>query len=366
MFLETSKQIWETAKKTYSKAQDAAVVYELKTRIAHTRQGNLSVIEYYNLLTNLWQEMDLYQKLKLSEGTQAILREREQDRVFEFLAGLNEEFDHVQIQILGRESLPNLNETFYTIRGEESCRAVMLENASHNDSALIAAKKENKGTRTDYHKTSNCDNLWCTHCKKPRRTRENCFKLHGKETVLNKIKQQRTQANHTQANLTVKDQPKTPEHNSASALSLNEDEVGKLRAFLETLTTSPCSLSQPGKCLNCDSFKASKSVPRSWVIDSGATDHMTHSPKPFKTYNPCTSPKSILMANGTPVKVMGEEPLKVYSRRNKAPSTRQHAQLLDPTPTETHGERPVSEYPLAAKYCLGMICEALEQKWKIS
>ncbi|RDX57684.1 Ribosomal RNA small subunit methyltransferase NEP1, partial [Mucuna pruriens] len=25
----------------------------------------------------------------------------------------------------------------------------------------------------------------------------------------------------------------------------------------------------------------------------------------------------------------------------------------------------VSEYPLAAKYCLGMICEALEQKWKI-
>ncbi|KAL2347717.1 hypothetical protein Fmac_001717 [Flemingia macrophylla] len=25
----------------------------------------------------------------------------------------------------------------------------------------------------------------------------------------------------------------------------------------------------------------------------------------------------------------------------------------------------VSEYPLAAKYCLGMICEALEEKWKI-
>ncbi|KAI4348678.1 hypothetical protein L6164_009374 [Bauhinia variegata] len=258
MFLETSKQIWETAKKTYSKAQDAAVVYELKTRIAYTRQGNLFVTEYYNLLTNLWQEMDLYRKLKLSEGTQAILQEREQDRVFEFLAGLNEEFDHVRIQILGRESLPNLNETFYTIRGEESRWAVMLENASHNNSALIAAKKENQGARTDYHKTSNRDNLWCTHCKKPRHTRENCFKLHGKETILNRIKQQRTQAN-----LTVKDQPEPPEHNSASASSLNEDEVGKLRAFLETLTTSSCSLAPSGKCLNSDSFKASKSVPRS-------------------------------------------------------------------------------------------------------
>ncbi|KAI4297060.1 hypothetical protein L6164_036968 [Bauhinia variegata] len=30
----------------------------------------------------------------------------------------------------------------------------------------------------------------------------------------------------------------------------------------------------------------------------------------------------------------------------------------------THDYISVSEYPLAAKYCLGMICEALEQKWK--
>ncbi|KAI4317662.1 hypothetical protein L6164_025513 [Bauhinia variegata] len=143
MFLETSKQIWE-------------------------------------------MEMDMYRKLKVSEDTQAILREREQDRVFEFLAGLNEAFDHVRVQILGRETLPNLNETFYLTRGEESRRVVMLDSTSNADSALIAerrdnrgsktnsvftaARRDNRGSKSDSTKASNRDNLWCTHCKKPRHT----------------------------------------------------------------------------------------------------------------------------------------------------------------------------------------------------
>ncbi|KAI4350951.1 hypothetical protein L6164_005353 [Bauhinia variegata] len=260
MFLETSKQIWEMVKKTYSKAQDVAVVYELKTRIANTKQGNLSVTEYYNLLTNLWQEMDMYRKLKVSEDTQAILRERKQDRVFEFLASLNEAFDHVRVQILGRETLPNLNETLYLTRGEESRRDVMLDSTSNADSALIAerrdnrgsktdsvfnaARRDNRGSKSDSTKASNRDNLWCTHCKKPKHTRETCFKLHGKEQVLNRIKQQRTQAN-----LTATEQPASPGNNALP--SLNEAEVEKLRAFLETLTTSSCSLAQSGGEFSC-------------------------------------------------------------------------------------------------------------------
>ncbi|KAI4350132.1 hypothetical protein L6164_010644 [Bauhinia variegata] len=316
MFLETSKQIWEMVKKTYSKAQDVAVVYELKTRIANTKQGNLSVTEYYNLLTNLWQEMDMYRKLKVSEDTQAILREREQDRVFEFLAGLNEAFDHVRVQILGRETLPNLNETFYLTRGEESRRAIMLDSTSNADSALIAerrdnrgsktdsvfnaARRDNRGSKSDSTKASNRDNLWCTHCKKPRHTRETCFKLHGKEQVLNRIKQQRTQAN-----LTATEQPASPGNNALP--SLNEAEVEKLRAFLETLTTSSCSLAQ--------------SVPtESFPSDN---DHISGSGTPTDTNKPTLEPK---------------EPLKVYSRRYKSKSTQQHVQSSDPTPTGTHNE----------------------------
>ncbi|CAK8541417.1 unnamed protein product [Lathyrus sativus] len=39
----------------------------------------------------------------------------ERDRIFDFLAGLNAEFDPIRVQILGKEKFPDLNEVFYTV-----------------------------------------------------------------------------------------------------------------------------------------------------------------------------------------------------------------------------------------------------------
>ncbi|XP_039120841.1 uncharacterized protein LOC120257437 [Dioscorea cayenensis subsp. rotundata] len=38
MFLPTAHDIWESAQKTYSKMKDAAVLYEIKTKITNTKQ----------------------------------------------------------------------------------------------------------------------------------------------------------------------------------------------------------------------------------------------------------------------------------------------------------------------------------------
>ena len=50
----------------------------------------------------------------------------EKERLFDFLASLNGEFDQVRVQILGRDPLPSLNEAFAIVRGEEGRRNVML------------------------------------------------------------------------------------------------------------------------------------------------------------------------------------------------------------------------------------------------
>ena len=36
-----------------------------------------------------------------------------------------------------------------------------------------------------------------------------------------------------------------------------------------------------------------------WILDSGATDHMTHNPNHFKTYLPCPCNRKIVVADGT-------------------------------------------------------------------
>lgn len=43
----------------------------------------------------------------------------------------------------------------------------------------------------------------------------------------------------------------------------------------------------------------------SWIIDSGATTHMTHSFDVFRSYKHCSKTKSILIADGKSIKVAG-------------------------------------------------------------
>ena len=46
--------------------------------------------------------------------------------MYDFLVGLNVEFDQVRIQILGKEMLSSLNVVIFMVRAEESRRSVML------------------------------------------------------------------------------------------------------------------------------------------------------------------------------------------------------------------------------------------------
>ena len=59
----------------------------------------------------------------MQQYTKSFLRKR----LFDFLAGLNGEFDQVRVLILGRDPLPSLNEAFAIVRGEEGQRNVMLK-----------------------------------------------------------------------------------------------------------------------------------------------------------------------------------------------------------------------------------------------
>ena len=121
MFFTTTKEIWDVVNETYSKVCDATQIFQIKTRISATRQGDRSITEYANILKSLWQELDHYQCLKMMCSEDAALLKRfvEKERIFEFLAGFNVEYDQKQSQVLGRDELPSLNETISMIRAEE-------------------------------------------------------------------------------------------------------------------------------------------------------------------------------------------------------------------------------------------------------
>ncbi|KAJ0083335.1 hypothetical protein Patl1_30043 [Pistacia atlantica] len=70
----------------------------------------------------------------------------------------------------------------------------------------------------------------------------------------------------------------------------NKENIGRLRSLLDSLekSTSTYSLATSGKLYSLYALSASSSdFSNSWVIDSGTTDHMTHSSHKFLTYHPC-------------------------------------------------------------------------------
>jgi hypothetical protein len=93
------------------------------------KQGNMMVIEYYNTMKSFWLELNYYQdfKMQCSDDVVILKKYMEIERIFEFLAGLNIEFDQVRVQILGKESLPLLNEVLSLIRAEEGRRIMMVD-----------------------------------------------------------------------------------------------------------------------------------------------------------------------------------------------------------------------------------------------
>ena len=99
----------------------------------------------------------------------------EKERVFQFLVGLNPEFDQASGQVLGREPFPSMDEAFAQVRWEECSKELMVGNYRNpipENSALavskplsIAGKYMREGKRM-----VDKDKLWCDYCHKPTKT----------------------------------------------------------------------------------------------------------------------------------------------------------------------------------------------------
>ncbi|KAH0781276.1 hypothetical protein KY290_000874 [Solanum tuberosum] len=240
----------------YSKVHDAARIYEIKTKLSAAKQGAQPVTEYSNFLQGLWQEMDHYQCIQMSCKDDAVILKRfiEKERIYDFLAGLNAEFDSVRVKILGKEDLPSLNETMTIIR-MEGRRSVMLETQINEGSTLVAKGTSLKESEVSHWESTikptgsfkpsfNRDNLYCTYCKKYRHARERCWRLNGRPP-------NRNSSDGKQAHIASSPQVAETNPHSTSAGS--------------------CSLAFTG--ISC-SFVTNVSDKLSpiWVIDSGATD----------------------------------------------------------------------------------------------
>lgn len=146
MFLPTFKDISEALQKWYSKKQDLAAVYALQTKITAMKQ-KISLSQS-SLLKGLWLELDHYQSLKMvcTEDAKTLASANEENKITNFPAWCNVQFNQIRNQLLGKMDCLPINEVLATLHGEESRRAVMFEQ-SVTDGSTSKGNSKNRPTQ---------------------------------------------------------------------------------------------------------------------------------------------------------------------------------------------------------------------------
>ncbi|RVW33868.1 Retrovirus-related Pol polyprotein from transposon TNT 1-94 [Vitis vinifera] len=150
---------------------------------------------------------------------------------------------------------------------------------------------------------------WCDHCKKPGHSRETCWKIHGKPVDWKPRQplEKEGRGNH----VATDEQSPQPE-----ASPFNKEQMEMLQKLLSPLLSVQ---SQTGSSSNqvigsgtlahkgnfLSAFTAGKERKKPWIVDSGASDHMTGDATIFDTYSSCPNNLTVRIADGSLSKVAG-------------------------------------------------------------
>jgi len=125
MYAKTAHQAWEDLRLRFVPCVDLKI-YQLRRRLATLRQGGDSVEEYFGKLSKVWMELSEYdpvQECKCGgcncESTKLAKEAREKEQRYEFLMGLNKEFEVVRITIMLKKPPPPLYEAYDMVQGAE-------------------------------------------------------------------------------------------------------------------------------------------------------------------------------------------------------------------------------------------------------
>ena len=290
LLADTAKEIWDAAKRTYSSMNNTAALLQLKRQLRDLQQREMTVTQYYSTLQRIWQQLDLFEvhPWKDVEDAQYYKQLVEQGRIHDFLLGLNDAYEEIRGRIMGIKPLPSLFEVFNQVQFEESRKQLTQRSQVPTEGSALVTK----GGGPSEHKEKKW-NKHCNYCKMKGHTKDECWKLHGKPPHVKSKSQQEGRSNFTET-----------EQNDDQ---LSKEEMQLLRKILEkqnkSQTTPNVNLVQSGNSIVA--LNTVMTADDTWIVDSGATDHMTGNRGLFKTLRMCHENLRVKVANGVVTNVAG-------------------------------------------------------------
>ncbi|KAA8525454.1 hypothetical protein F0562_007309, partial [Nyssa sinensis] len=138
-------------------------IYQLKRTLSSLQQTTNSVHDYYNRMKQIWDELG---HLQQSIDLKALQQQADDEKVFQFLLGLNDSFASLRTQILAMDPLPPIGKVFSILFQEEQQRLLNIR-----PSETIALAVRPGGCLKSSFK--------CMACGKEGHTRDRCWSIVG-------------------------------------------------------------------------------------------------------------------------------------------------------------------------------------------
>ena len=296
MYIRKADEVWKVLQTRYSIANGSRK-YRLNKQIYEMKQRGKNINEYYTEMYSLWEELENMRDIPpiTSPNTEtnalmgAFHTEQQEQRLFQFMNGLDDEYSQQRSQLLMQTPLPSVESACSVLQQEESQRELFKPVKEELDVQAMYSKGDEK---------KNDEN--CSACGKIGHTREKCWtivgyppshpknssqKWKGKEIWngnnrggrggrWNRGGRQGRGGGRYAGNVQYQG-----EGSSTKGPSITAHQLEQLLKMLpppsknaESETDEDMDMSYAGMVVSCNYVNSQEGE---WIVDSGASDHMT-------------------------------------------------------------------------------------------
>ncbi|XP_019431987.1 PREDICTED: uncharacterized protein LOC109339067, partial [Lupinus angustifolius] len=305
-YMDSSQELWDDLKKRFSKG-DHFRTSDILQEIHSMKQGDRSVSTFHTDLKTLWDELDSLRPIPSCVCTtqcicssitlKTIRRHRDAEYVICFLKGLGDQYHSVRAQILLMDPLPSINKVFSMILQQEGnlCGENPKSTVNNFNSNTSWRPQGNRTsgrgysnrnpprkfdnistTRKDFTQTGN-NNKVCTFCNKEGHTTETCYFKHGFPP--NFKFRSRTQNKDGTINSIITNEDDPSKKGKVETQEQREDSLQLNISHEHTINQMSHDSDAEGHILS-----GTHPNNQTWILDSGASDHVTNFLAHFTLY----------------------------------------------------------------------------------
>jgi hypothetical protein len=319
VFLENAIDVWNELKERFSQG-DFIRISKLQCEIFSLKQDSRSVTQFFTALKVLWEELEAYLPTLVCACPNrcmcitCVMNAKHQHEItcsIRFLTGLNDSFDLVRSQILLINPLPTMNKIFSIVMQHE--RQFKLSLPVDDSKILVnsVGKSQGKGYGNGNSAFIPGQKRSCSFCGRGGHTVDTCYRKHGfppnygnKNSAM--VNNSSLETNEEREDL---DDSKSCKGNSNTkpSFGITKEQYEQLVTLLQSqqASSSKVNLSHvtnhvTSGITRLSSYSMNHSSFGTWIVDSGASDHICSSIKFFVSYASII-PVHIKLPNGNMV-----------------------------------------------------------------